>query len=296
MIVWTLQHLGIPVSYSVGSTLSFGPSGKFDPTSQFFVYECDEFDRNFLNFQPWLSLITSVDYDHPDTYPTEDEYLAAFRTFGHQSDSVIAWQETAACSDDHNVQVLTEYNPDIHLAGEHNRRNGMLALEAVKHMTEIDEASIITSINQFPGAGRRFEKLAEGLYSDYGHHPVEIKATLQLAQELSSHVVLVYQPHQNVRQHEIIAQYTADIFEAAEEIYWLPTYLTRENSGLPILSPQELTRHIVASRPDCVTFAELDDALWDHITAALDAGKLVLCMGAGTIDHWVRQRAATLDA
>jgi UDP-N-acetylmuramate--L-alanine ligase len=296
MIVWTLQHLGIPVSYSVGSTLSFGPSGKFDPTSQFFVYECDEFDRNFLNFQPWLSLITSVDYDHPDTYPTEDEYLAAFRTFGHQSDSVIAWQETAACFDDHNVQVLTEYNPDIHLAGEHNRRNGMLALEAVKHMTEIDEASIITSINQFPGAGRRFEKLAEGLYSDYGHHPVEIKATLQLAQELSSHVVLVYQPHQNVRQHEIIAQYTADIFEAAEEIYWLPTYLTRENSGLPILSPQELTRHIVASRPDCVTFAELDDALWDHITAALDAGKLVLCMGAGTIDHWVRQRAATLDA
>ena len=138
--------------------------------------------------------------------------------------------------------------------------------------------------------------MAEGLYSDYGHHPVEIKATLQLAQELSSHVVLVYQPHQNVRQHEIIAQYTANIFEAAEEIYWLPTYLTRENSELPILSPQELTRQIVASRPDCVTFAELDDALWDHITAALDAGKLVLCMGAGTIDHWVRQRAATLDA
>jgi len=296
MIVWTLQQLGIPASYSVGSTLSFGPSGKFDPKSQFFVYECDEFDRNFLNFQPWLSLITSVDYDHPDTYPTEDEYLAAFRTFGHQSDSVIAWQETAACFDDDNVQVLTEYNPDIRLAGEHNRRNGMLALEAVKHMTEIDEASVITSINQFPGAGRRFEKLAEGLYSDYGHHPVEIKATLQLAQELSSHVVLVYQPHQNVRQHEIIAQYTADIFEAAEEIYWLPTYLTRENSELPILSPQELTRQIVASRPDCVTFAELDDALWNHITAALDAGKLVLCMGAGTIDHWVRQRAATLDA
>ena len=52
MIVWTLQQLGIPVSYSVGSTLSFGPSGKFDPTSQFFIYECDEFDRNFLNFKP----------------------------------------------------------------------------------------------------------------------------------------------------------------------------------------------------------------------------------------------------
>ena len=93
-----------------------------------------------------------------------------------------------------------------------------------------------------------------------------------------------------------MTQYTADVFEAAETIYWLPTYLTRENSELPILSPQELTRQIVASRPNSITFAELDDALWNHITAALDTGKLVLCMGAGTIDHWVRQRAATLDA
>ena len=93
-----------------------------------------------------------------------------------------------------------------------------------------------------------------------------------------------------------MTQYTADVFEAAETIYWLPTYLTRENPDLPVLTPQELTRHIVASRPDVVTFAELDDALWDHIIASLDAGKLVLCMGAGTIDHWVRQHATTLDA
>lgn len=68
MLVWAFQQLNIPASYSVGSTLSFGPSGRFDPASQFFIYECDEFDKNFLHFQPWLSIITSIDYDHPDTY------------------------------------------------------------------------------------------------------------------------------------------------------------------------------------------------------------------------------------
>lgn len=68
-MVRALQQLGLPVSYSIGTTLSWGPSGKFDPRSEFFVYECDEFDRNFLHFQPYASLITTVDYDHADTLP-----------------------------------------------------------------------------------------------------------------------------------------------------------------------------------------------------------------------------------
>ena len=130
MLVWMLQQLGVPVSYLVGSTLSFGPSGRFDPASQFLVYECDEFDRNFLHFSPWLSLITSVDYDHPDTFPTPDDYRAAFRQFGEQSARVIAWREDADVFTPANVTVLEQTDPQITLAGEHNRRNGMLAARA----------------------------------------------------------------------------------------------------------------------------------------------------------------------
>jgi UDP-N-acetylmuramate--alanine ligase len=84
MIVWSLLQQNVPVSYSVGTTLSFGPSGAFNPESEYFIYECDEFDRNFLHFSPYLSLITSLDYDHPDTYPTESDYKAAFRSFINQ--------------------------------------------------------------------------------------------------------------------------------------------------------------------------------------------------------------------
>ena len=152
-----------------------------------------------------------------------------------------------------------------------------------------NKSAIYQAINSFPGSGRRFEKLADNLYSDYGHHPIEIRATLQMARELSDRVVLVYQPHQNVRQHEIIDQYTADIFRDANEIYWLPTYLTRENPDLPILTSQQLTKNI---NPEKLHFADLDDNLWQNITTAQKSGKLVLCMGAGTIDGWIREQLA----
>lgn len=292
MLVWMLQQLDVPVSYLVGSTLSFGPSGRFDPASQFLVYECDEFDRNFLHFSPWLSLITSVDYDHPDTFPTPDDYRAAFRQFGEQSTRVVAWREDADVFTPANVTVLEQTDPQITLAGEHNRRNGTLAARAVMLVREaaaleIETEAIIAALNTFPGTGRRFEKLADNLYTDYGHHPSEIAATLQLAHELNDRVVLVYQPHQNIRQHEVRERYTDQIFTHASEIYWLPTYLTREDPNLPVLTPEELTRQLTT---DKVHIAQLDEALWHTIEQQRAHGALVLGMGAGTIDGWLREQ------
>src|SRR5262245_21542474 len=60
MVVWLFKQLAVPISYSVGSKLSFGEMGEFDPASQYFVYEADEFDRNFLAFHPHLSLISGL--------------------------------------------------------------------------------------------------------------------------------------------------------------------------------------------------------------------------------------------
>jgi len=294
MLVWSFQQLGIPVSYSVGTTLSFGASGKFDPKSEYFIYECDEFDRNFLHFSPYLSLITSLDYDHPDTYPTKSDYISAFRQFIAGSRTTIMWH-----SDNADVQATAENGwilgdnevLDIHLAGAHNRRNTTLVAKALENLSLSSTENAKLVLEAFPGTHRRFEKLATNLYSDYGHHPVEIAATLQLARELSDHVVLVYQPHQNVRQHEIRADYT-NCFEQAESIYWLPTYLSREDPNLPILSPEELSEHVTNKSDVHVTM--LGDNLWNTIQKARDEGKLVLVMGAGTIDAWTRQQLQTL--
>ncbi len=291
LMMWVLQQLNIPISYSIGTTTSFGPSGKFDPASQYFIYECDEFDRNFLNFNPFLSVITAIDYDHPDTYPTENEYLQAFHQFAKGSEQVIAWddQHGELFEDLYQVSLLhpLDINSSLAIAGDHNRRNATLVQEAVKRLGIISKTDEI--IAHFPGTDRRNEKLADNLYSDYGHHPVEIAATLQLARELSDHVVLVYQPHQNVRQHEIRDQYTNQ-FELADEIYWLPTYLSREDPNLPILQPADLIKNI--TNIDSVHIADFNDELWNNIQKARSEGKLVLGMGAGKIDGWLRDQLA----
>ncbi len=270
MVVWLFHQLGLPVSYSIGSSISFGPSGAFDATSEYFIYECDEFDKNFLHFHPFISLIPSQSYDHSDTYPTQTDYDQAFEQFRSQSDNTITWRE-----------VTTN---NIRLAGEHNRSNGALAIAAIEEIVDEPHEKLVELLHTFPGTDRRFEKLVENLYSDYAHHPEEIEATLQLAHELSDNVVVVYQPHQNVRQHQIAY---GNCFDGAEKIYWLPTYLSREDPNLDILSPQDLAKDLPNGK---VVFAHLDNELKKSIETELHNNKLVVLMGAGSIDDWARQQ------
>lgn len=290
MMVWVMQQLGLPVSYSIGATTSFGPSGKFDPDSDCFIYECDEYDRNFLHFTPLLSLVTSVDYDHPDTYPTQADYTAAFTQFLAQSEHSILWRHDTIINVKPPVgswilddDELVEFK----LAGEHNRANATLVAKACEYLHFGTPELVQAAVESFPGTTRRFERLADNLYTDYGHHPVEIHATLQMAREIANHIVLVYQPHQNTRQHQVRSGYTS-CMEQAEEIYWLPTYQSREDLNLPILTSQQLTERL--TNKDALHFAELNDVLWEDIQCSRADGKLVLCMGAGDIDAWVRQQ------
>lgn len=294
MLVWTLQQLGIPISYLVGTTLSFGPSGKFNPESKFFVYECDEFDRNFLKFRPSLSLITALDYDHPDTYPTPEDYRAAFVEFLEQSDFSLIWQKDLRFLKHPDIPASYEAYDElmdlsyIKLPGNHARQNAFLVEQAIKKILDgVDSESLLQAINSFPGTARRFEKLADNLYTDYGHHPKEISATLQLAKELSDYVVLIYQPHQNRRQYEVIGQYTDNLFEQADEIYWLPTYLSRESKELEVLSPTDLISNV--KNQDKIHLTDFGDELAQDIRDHLQSDNLVLTMGAGDIDRWIRQ-------
>jgi UDP-N-acetylmuramate--alanine ligase len=295
MAVWAFLQRGIPVSYSIGTTVSFGPSGKFDPKSEYFIYECDEYDRNFLHFNPSISLITSVDYDHPDTYPTEQSYFDAFNQFIGQSKVVLCWKKDIDADSISKYGILHIADQDtrdvsfIHLAGLHNRQNAYLVFNLfVDYLgAKGEEEEIVNILSSFPGTDRRFEKLDENIYSDYGHHPEEIAATLQMARELSDNITLVYQPHQNWRQHSIKDQYTTQ-FTDAQKIYWTPTYLTRENPDYAVLAPEELTTNII--NKDAIVYTDLNDTLWDEVVEARNAGSLVLFMGAGTIDAWVRNQ------
>ena len=287
MIIWACQELSIPVSYLVGTTLPFAGAGRFTPGSKFMVYEADEYDRNFLHFSPWLAVIPAVSYDHPDIYPTVADYERAFAKFRGQSEEVIEGDD-----------VPKEVSAGLMLSGEFRRKDAGLAVMAISRMLEelgrdFSISEIVEAINQFPGVGRRFERIALGVYTDYAHHPEEIAATLQLAEEEVvsqglSGVVAVYEPHQNTRQHQIREGYPAAFsgFSKLARVFWLPTYLTREDMSLPVITPEEFVSDLGL---DIAEGAELGDSLAEELIRLRDEGNLILLMTAGPADAWFRK-------
>ncbi|MDO5480159.1 MAG: Mur ligase domain-containing protein [Candidatus Saccharibacteria bacterium] len=279
MIVWACLKLELPVAYIVGSTLGFAPSGSYEDEDKYFIYEADEYDRNFLKFHPWLSVITSVSYDHPDIYKTPEDYVSAFEQFKSQSEGVI---------------LESSFDADkFKLAGEARRYDASLAADAIlKIAPDAEKEKVIEILNEFPGVGRRFEKLAEGIYTDYAHHPEEIKATMDVALDQmdidgKKGVVVVYQPHQNTRQHEVQDLYY-DAFVGASKIFWLPTYLTREDESLPILKPLDFINQL--NNAEVAEAAELNDELFEQIKKYRDDNYLVILMSAGPADEWLRKK------
>lgn len=277
MIIWASLKLGLPVSYIVGTTLGFAPSGAYHQGDKYFVYEADEYDRNFLKYHPWLAVIPFASYDHPDIYPTRADYEAAFLQFENQSEAVLkepceGWEQ-------------------VRLAGEARRFDAGLAAKAIQKMApEVEMSRIIEILNEFPGVGRRNERLADGLYSDYAHHPEEIKATVEIALEQAKMdgkkgVVVIYEPHQNARQYAVRDDYK-DAFLGVDKIIWLPTYLVREDPNMPVLSAEELVSGL--SNKEVAEVAEPSPELEAKIREYLEQGYLVILMTAGPADEWLR--------
>ncbi len=107
------------------------------------------------------------------------------------------------------------------------------------------------------------------------------------ALELNKNVVVIYQPHQNIRQHEIQDGY-ADAFLGVKKVYWLPTVLAREDDS-KILTPQDLISKMKNS--EVAEVAEMNQELADAIKVHQVAGDLVIVMGAGSVDGWVRNNS-----
>lgn len=284
MIVFAALKLGLPVSYLVGTTLGFAPSGSYKQGDKYFIYEADEYDRNFLKYHPWLAVIPAVSYDHPDIYSTREDYEAAFSRFKAQSEAVIEKPERFR-------------SEDFKLAGEARRFDAVLASEAICRILETEESAydyseIVEILNEFPGVGRRFERIADGVYTDYAHHPEEIAATVEAARDEArilgrKGVVVVYQPHQNTRQHEVFEGYK-QAFLGADKVFWLPTYLTRENPDLKVLKPEDFIGTL--SNKDIAETAELSKELEGKLKQYLEKDYLVVLMTAGSADEWFRGR------
>lgn len=298
MVVWLMKQLNVTFSYLLPAKTSFAQMGEYQEGSEYLVYECDEFDRNFLQFKPYLNLITGVAWDHHEIFPTRDDYKQAFRDFINQSRKTILWQQdmdylgmqpsSSVLATDPNQSNIAS----IKIPGRYNRQDAWLAILGVAGLTHAPYDKLIEIMDNFPGLQRRMEQIIPGLYSDYAHTPEKIRGAVSVATEMAikanQKLVVVYEPLTNRRQHYMLNDY-GDCFMGAAKVYWIPSYLAREDPAQPIIPPQELICHL--SDPSIAEPRQRDQSLKQTIQNHLDQGDMVVAMAGGggdSLDEWVR--------
>ncbi len=103
MIAWLLRELGRDPSFIVGSTLTNLGVNAHAGKGNAFVIEADEYDRMFLGLKPRIEVVTSLEHDHPDCYPSFGDMVSAFESF---VDLLPADGHLVACADDSNAMAL----------------------------------------------------------------------------------------------------------------------------------------------------------------------------------------------
>lgn len=295
MMIWLMKQLKLPVSFSVGAKLTFADAGEYNKDAEYFVYEADEYDRNFLSFSPAMSIIPGVAYDHPDIYPTEEDYRSAFRQFFEQSEKVVAWEKDATKlqlyeSDSNTILADSTNLSAIKLPGLVNRQNAHAVIVAAEKMGFCDYKTGVKIVNAFPGVSRRFEQISKNIYTDYAHTPEKIRGAFQLAHEVAGdNVVVVYEGLHNTRQH-FIKKDLEHLFAGAKKLFIVPSYLAREDESLELLTPEKLCD--ITREPQLCEPSKLNDDLKYDITEHAKHGDLVLCLSAGggsSLDEWLRR-------
>ncbi len=192
----------------------------------------------------------------------------------------------------------------LNLPGMHNVLNALAAI-AVAWELQVPDAAVQKALAGFSGVGRRFQRygeieLADGrtglrtftLVDDYGHHPVEMRATLCAARGAfpGRRLVLAFQPHRYTRTRDLFEDFV-QVLSQADAVLLTEVYAASEQ---PIVAAdgRSLARAVrVAGKVEPVFIADINDlpaALADFI----QDGDVVLCMGAGSIGQTPARLAA----
>jgi len=190
-----------------------------------------------------------------------------------------------------NGVVLPDLDIVLNLAGEHNVRNALAAIAVAVELGVPDEA-VQRALAGFKGVGRRFQRYGEvkssdggrfTVIDDYGHHPVEMAATLAAARGAfpGRRLVLSFQPHRYTRTRDCFEDFVK-VIAAADAVLLAEVYAAGE---APIVAAdgRSLARAIrVAGQVEPVFVDDIAAMPQAILTMARD-GDVVLCMGAGSI-------------
>ncbi len=190
-----------------------------------------------------------------------------------------------------NGVTLPELEVVLNLAGEHNVLNALAAI-AVAVELGIDDAAVLRALATFKGVGRRFQRYGDlpakdgGYFTvidDYGHHPVEMAATLAAARGAfpGQRLVLAFQPHRYTRTRDCFEDFVR-VIGSADAVLLTEVYAAGE-TPLAAADSRALARSLrLAGRVEPMFVADVAD-LPQAIVDSARAGDVVLCMGAGSI-------------
>lgn len=169
--------------------------------------------------------------------------------------------------------------------GIHNVSNALVAI-AIGMELDVPVDLIRKGLAAFTGVERRFHLRGEAggimVVDDYGHHPTEVKATLAAAKQgWDRRLVVLFQPHRYSRTRDCLGEF-AHAFDHADVLFMTDIYPAGEQP-LPGVTGAALAERVKAAGHPAVTFIERKETLPDQVLSQLQAGDLVLTLGAGDI-------------
>ena len=320
MLAWVLSNTGLDPTYIIGGVSKNLGNNAHAGKGPYFVIEADEYDGMFLGLTPTWAIVTNMEHDHPDCYPTPADYFNAFSAFvkqvrpqgglllcGDEPSLMELGQQVPAAVhtltyglqpnnvysahplfvDNHGVSHFTfthQGQPliqvEMPLPGDHNVRNSLGVL-GICHQLGIDLTQAARALAVFSGTGRRFDILGVAqnitLIDDYGHHPTEIRATLQAARSRypQNRIWAVWQPHTYSRTQTLFIDFI-DAFQAADGVVVTEVYAARESN--PGFSASQLVEKM--QHPLTHFSPSIDEAV-SYLKDSIQPGDVVLVLSAG---------------
>lgn len=190
-----------------------------------------------------------------------------------------------------NGVELPDLDIVLNLPGEHNVLNALAAIGIAVEIG-VDDAAVVRALADFKGVGRRFQRYGEAalpaggtctVVDDYGHHPVEMAATLAAARGAypGRRLVLAFQPHRYTRTRDCFEDFVK-IINHADAVLLAEVYAAGE-SPIVAADGRSLARALrVAGKLEPV-FVDDINAMPQAVLDNAQDGDVILCMGAGTV-------------
>jgi UDP-N-acetylmuramate--alanine ligase len=323
MTATILNYAGLDPTVVVGGRVgTMGGSNARVGHSDFLVVESDESDGSFLKLAPIIAVVTNIDREHLDHYPSLEAIQAAFLEFVNK---VPFYGATIVCLDDPNVQSIlplitrrtitygTTAQAEVealdigcgHFAsqfrlryrtadlgcfhlripGRHNVLNAMAAA-AVAMELEVAPDTIRQALDTFSGVDRRFQVRGKErgitVVDDYGHHPTEIRATLDGARECGfRRIHVLFQPHRYTRTFHLLDEF-ARSFHQADRVFVLDIYAASEKPIAGVTADSLVERLRQFGHRGAEYVGTIDRGV-EALAAVAQDGDLVLTLGAGNV-------------